>query len=149
MKLRLLFAVLLALGASAAQAAPDVEIRAGSVDMGALGSTTYGGIGLRFRFDETWAAYSDIDVTTSSSGIADAKFNRYGGGVEWGKGDDEFRVNLRLGAVYTDGEVFGLSVSDTSASYGVDFRFRRVGIGFSQSKFNDETVNSTSLAFYF
>lgn len=145
---RLMLIAALALG-GAVQAAPDIEVRAGSVDLGALGSTTYLGLGLRHRFDDTWAAYGDFDFTTSSTGIADAKFNRYGGGVEWGKGDDEFRFNFRLGAVYTDGEVFGVSVSDTSASYGVDFRFRRVGIGFSQSKFNDETVNSTSLAFYF
>lgn len=150
MTLRPVILALFALAACAAQAAtPSIEIRAGTVDLGALGSTTYGGLGLRYRLDQTWAVYGDIDSTVSSTGAADARFNRFGGGVEVGKGEDDFRVNLRLGFVYTDGEVFGLPVSDTSASYGVDFRFKRLGFGFSQSKFNDQTVNSTSLAFYF
>lgn len=147
---RTLLAAVLALAAGTVQAAnPTFEIRAGTVDLGAMGSTTYGGIGGRYRIDQTWAVYADYDTTASSSGAANASFDRFGGGLEVGKGDDDFRVNFRLGMVFTDGKVFNQSVSDTSASYGVDFRFKRLGFGFSQTKFNDQTINSTSLAFYF
>lgn len=147
---RLCLIAAFAFSATAAQGAtPSFEIRGGTVDLGALGSTTYGGIGVRYRLDQTWAVYGNIDSTVSSTGAADAKFNRYGGGLEVGKGDDDFRVNFRLGMVYTDGEAFNTSVTDTSVSYGVDFRFKTLGIGFSQSEFNGQTVSSTSFAVYF
>lgn len=146
---RTLLAAVLALAAGAAQAAPQIEVRAGAMDLGALGSTSYIGLGFRHRLDETWALYADIDTTVSSSGAADAKFNRFGGGLEVGKGDDDFRVNFRVGFVYTDAEAFGIPVSDTAPSYGIDLRFKRLGMGFSQTDFNGQTINSTSLAFYF
>lgn len=149
MAVRILLLALALLAATAQAANPTFEIRAGAVDLGAMGSTTYTGIGARYRFDDTWAAYGDLDFTISNTGASDARFTRVGGGGEIGFGEDDLRVNFRVGLVYTQGEAFGVERTDTSPSYGIDLRFRRMGIGFNQTKFNDETINSTSFSFYF
>lgn len=45
--------------------------------------------------------------------------------------------------------VLALGALGSTTYGGVDARFKRLGMGFSQSEFNGQTVNTTSLAFYF
>jgi hypothetical protein len=134
MSLRLLALAALLL-AGVAQARPEFEARAGAVDLGALGSSTYVGFGLRHRFDETWAAYGTFDKTVSSSSNFDVEFTQVGAHGEAGKEFGPVRVTLQLGMVYT--------------AYGIELRFKRVSVGWSQTDYANQSITSTSLIFHF
>jgi hypothetical protein len=149
MVLRSLAFAACALLATAAQARPEIEARAGAVDLGALGSATYLGLGLRHRFNDTWAAYGTFDKTVSSSGSFDVDFAQLGAHAEAGKEFGPVRVTLQLGMVYTEGEIGGFSDSSTAPAYGIELRFKRVSIGFSQTDYANQSITSTSLIFHF
>ena len=138
-----------ALLATAAQARPDIEARAGAIDMGVLGSATYLGLGLRHHFNETWSAYGTLDQTVSSSSNFDVSFTQIGAHAEAGKDFGDARVTLQLGMVYTMGSVGGFDQTDTAPAYGIEFRFKRVSIGWSQTDYANQSVTSTSLIFHF
>lgn len=150
MKTRLFLATALALFAGAAQAAPEIEVRAGAIDMGVLGSATYLGIGLRHRFDDTFAAYGTLDQTVSSSSNFDVSFTQIGAHGEAGKDfGSDFRATLKLGLVYTLGSVGGFDQTDTAPAYGIELRFKRVSIGWSQTDYANQSITATSLIFHF
>lgn len=138
-----------ALLSTAAQARPEIEARAGAVDLGALGSATYLGIGLRHHFDDTWSAYGTLDQTVSSSANFDVKFTQVGAHAEAGRDFGRVRVTLQLGMVYTNGEVAGFNETDTAPAYGIKLRFKRVSVGWSQTDYANESITSTSLIFHF
>jgi hypothetical protein len=148
MSLRLLALAALLL-AGVAQARPEFEARAGAVDLGALGSSTYVGFGLRHRFDETWAAYGTFDKTVSSSSNFDVEFTQVGAHGEAGKEFGPVRVTLQLGMVYTAGSVAGFDQTDTAPAYGIELRFKRVSVGWSQTDYANQSITSTSLIFHF
>lgn len=149
MNTRLLLAAVLALGASVAHARPDIEARAGVVDLGPLGSASYLGIGLRHHFDDTWSAYGTLDQTVSSSSNFDVSFTQLGAHAEAGKDFGSLRVTLQLGLVYTLGSVGGFDETDTAPAYGIELRFKRVSLGWSQTDYANQSITSTSLIFHF
>lgn len=140
-----------ALLASAAQAGPGlgIEGRAGAIDLGALGSATYLGIGVRHQFNDTWSAYGTYDTTVSSSSSFDVDFQQITAQAEAGKSFDWLRVTLQAGVAYTEGEIGGFSSSSTAPVYGIELRWKRVSLGWSQTDYENQSVTSTSIIFHF
>ncbi len=146
---RSLLAAILAFTATAAQAAPEIELRAGAIDMGVLGSSTYVGLGVRHRFDDTFAAYGTLDQTVSSSSNFDVSFTQVGAHAEAGKDFGRVRATLRAGVVYTQGSVGGFDQTDTAPAYGIELRWKRVSLGWSQTDYANQSITSTSVIFHF
>ncbi len=149
MNTRLLLAAVLALVATTAQARPELEGRAGVIDMGSLGSASYLGIGVRHRFNDTWSAYGTYDTTVSSSSNFDVSFQQLGAHAEAGREFGAVRITLQAGFVYTQGSVGGFDQSDTAPAYGIEMQWKRVSLGWSQTDYANQSITSTSIIFHF
>jgi hypothetical protein len=149
MNTRFLLAAVLALAATTAQARPEIEGRAGVIDMGALGSSSYLGIGLRYPLNDTWSVYGTYDTTVSSSSNFDVSFQQLGAHVEAGKEFGPIRITLQAGVVYTNGSVGGFDQTDTAPAYGIELRFKRVSVGWSQTDYANQSITSSSIIFHF